>query len=226
MMSKLRNWIELALLGPGTEPIEAQGPSRICFLVREEWHKPSFGLLRVVRLGLLLTLLLFPTAYIDCAVGSTRRSVVALTRDVYYLGVMGLFLSILFGERHGSVLMVVIVVYLLIGILAHLAGQVFAWRRYSIDPERSLLLAVMNYFQTAVAFAILYRFWDSLSIKSPCATQALYFSLVTGTTVGYGDITPVGSAGQILVMCQLGTSFLFATVFLSFLLGRTDVDET
>ncbi|MEU9480146.1 ion channel [Streptomyces sp. NPDC048191] len=39
-------------------------------------------------------------------------------------------------------------------------------------------------------------------------TDALYFTLTTFTTVGFGDITAVSQTGRVLVMCQMTCSLL------------------
>ncbi|RKT17137.1 ion channel [Streptomyces sp. 1114.5] len=39
--------------------------------------------------------------------------------------------------------------------------------------------------------------------------DALYFTVVTMATVGYGDITPSGQAARLVVMLQIGYNFVF-----------------
>lgn len=185
-----RNLLTAALLGPGVDNIEAQGPGRVWYLVKRAWNEPSFGILRLVRLGLLLSLFLFPTIYIDWVVASTRRSVVALSRELYYGAALIFLLTALFRDWHESGFIAYVTIYLLAGVLCHLAGQVLAWRDQSVDRERSVVLSIMNYFETAVAFAILYRHWNCLSwnclsLKHPSAIEALYFSMVNWN---YGGI--------------------------------------
>ncbi|MFI2203401.1 potassium channel family protein [Streptomyces sp. NPDC020192] len=43
-------------------------------------------------------------------------------------------------------------------------------------------------------------------------TDALYFTLSTFSTVGFGDITPVSGTGRVVVMCQMTCSLLLVGV--------------
>ncbi len=45
--------------------------------------------------------------------------------------------------------------------------------------------------------------------------NALYFSVITLTTVGYGDITPVSSGARMLAMMEAVTGTLYIAVFIS-----------
>jgi Ion channel len=72
------------------------------------------------------------------------------------------------------------------------------------QPARSIILIIFHYFELSVIFALAYCLFDSVlktgssclifenlklnSILSREATHYLYFSLVTGATIGYGDI--------------------------------------
>lgn len=216
----MRTLLAALFLGPGQDLLPQQGPRRAWEIVQEVWGQPSFGMLRITRLLLSLSVLLFPAIYVDWLVGSRSRSAIAVGREIYYATALAFLILTLFLDWGSSNLVIAVVIYLLADVLVHLAGQVLVWGHHSIDPARSVLLAVLNYFEMAVAFAIFYRHWDCLSIKAPSASQALYFSLVTGMTVGYGDIVPRGSMGQVIVMAQLATFFLFAAVLLNALLGR------
>jgi hypothetical protein len=168
-----------------------------------------------------LALFLLPTIYIDLLVPSKSKAGIALAREIYYALVLGFLAMALANGWHSSSFVILMTIYFVADILVHLTGQVFVWGGQSIDPSRSLLLAVINYFEIAMAFAILYRHWDCLSPRPLSGTQALYFSIVTGATVGYGDVLADTLVGKRLVILQIATSFLFVAIFLSTLLGRT-----
>ncbi len=193
-------------------------------------------LYRFFRILICLAIFFLPTIYMDLLVrkksdatfddGSKglgrSKAGVAIAREMYYAAVFAFLLVALFWDFHTSIIAIGLIIYFLADILIHLSGQVFVWGVLSIDASRSLLLALINYFEMTIGFAVLYRHWDCLSICPLGAMQALYFSLVTGATVGYGDIVPATDAGKTLVMVQIAIAFLFVAIILSTLLGRTD----
>ena len=215
------------LLGYNTEAISNVGPKHAREMLRHEWTRAdSIGLIRLVRLVICLTIFLLPTIYIDLLVPRKSKAAIAVARELYYICVL-VFLGIaLFRDWHRSNIVIALVIYFLAGALVHLSGQVFVWGQQSIDAARSLLLALINYAEMTIGFAILYRYWDCLSIQclsiqQPSALTALYFSIVTAATVGYGDIVSAcTNPGRWLVIAQIGTAFLFVAVIIAALLGR------
>jgi hypothetical protein len=50
---------------------------------------------------------------------------------------------------------------------------------------------------------------------APVSSELLYFSFVTLTTVGYGDITPVGSYARSLAILEGISGVLFVATFVA-----------
>ncbi len=110
---------------------------------------------------------------------------------------------------------------------AYVVVRVFAvvYRPGEVDRER-LFAAVAGYALLVWAFATFYEqmlFFDpgALGVKQPAdVTQldlvavATYFSVVTQTTLGYGDFTPAPGWPRALAMLQpmLGTFYLAVTI--------------
>jgi Ion channel len=88
----------------------------------------------------------------------------------------------------------------------------------------SLVSAIFGYFVIAAACALLFRQMEGIdpgSFRLPegggdLDTQMLYFSLITVTTAGYGDITPVTPIAQI----SAGLAAALGTLYLAILIGR------
>jgi hypothetical protein len=110
-------------------------------------------------------------------------------------------------------------------LLVVVAGQVF--RSGSVTVHR-ISGAVVVYLLLGVMWALLYQlliFWEpgalqfpgSISTDQPAVLrQALtYFSFVTLTTVGYGDITPVHPAAKLLVMYEGLAGQLYPAIILA-----------
>ncbi|HEV8484164.1 MAG TPA: potassium channel family protein [Blastocatellia bacterium] len=93
-----------------------------------------------------------------------------------------------------------------------------AWGLRSVN--RAIILAIINYLELVVGFAIIYAWSGSVSNSTTCrvlsgSVEALYFSCVTATTVGYGDYTPNNHLGQALVVAEI----LMAVLLLALVLG-------
>lgn len=90
--------------------------------------------------------------------------------------------------------------------------------------HRSLLLLVIGFFAVNISFSWLY--YSAALIKGvENPLDAVYFSLVTAATIGYGDKVPYGSPGQILVIMQIFSSLSYLTVFFAHHIGNLHKDE-
>jgi voltage-gated potassium channel len=92
------------------------------------------------------------------------------------------------------------------------------------DPRRLLAVALSNYIEIIVWYALLYRQLLATEFKcndvSPASpVGALYFSLVTTTTVGYGDITPNTEFAAALVSSHLVVGILLTLLVLARFVG-------
>ncbi|MGA7218634.1 MAG: potassium channel family protein [Candidatus Sulfotelmatobacter sp.] len=227
MLNGLQKALHMLFLGPedSLHDLSRQGYRRAKDLVKEEWTKSTYGIVRLVRLFLITLAAASPILIIDEIVNSRKPSVLALSRELYYFS-RTLFLGfVLFSQLYRSRWTVAIVIFLVCDIVVHLAGGVFVWGKHSIDPTRSLLLSVLNYFELTLAFSIFYLHTGSLAwTHSPDATEALYFSLVTSTTVGFGDVHPANLCGQEIVIAQLIIFVVFIALFITTFLSRIPIE--
>jgi hypothetical protein len=115
-----------------------------------------------------------------------------------------------------AVLALTIVLGALVATFAELVGN----REATAD---SLVGAIFGYFVIATACALLFRQLEGAhpgSFRLPeggdLDTQMLYFSIITVTTAGYGDITPATSITQISAALEAA----LGTLYLAILIGR------
>lgn len=90
------------------------------------------------------------------------------------------------------------------------------------DQRRSFLLALFNYIEIIVWFAVVYRFvWSDLKANDTpnSCISALYFSVVTMATVGYGDIHAKVPYTQIIVTLQIAVGLFMTLVVLARIIG-------
>lgn len=85
-----------------------------------------------------------------------------------------------------------------------------------IHHLRSVLLTLLNVFNVALAYAVAYAAQREAFAQPLNGIQSIYFSFVTLTTLGYGDIKPDGPCpwmGQLTVVLELITGlYLLAGV--------------
>jgi len=87
----------------------------------------------------------------------------------------------------------------------------------------AVLKGVAIYLALTLVFGFLYFWFDSLDFKSITRNKTIrfmdyfYFSAVTFTTIGYGDIIPKAGAGQIIVFIESCFELTFIPVFGGFI---------
>ena len=95
----------------------------------------------------------------------------------------------------------------------------------SIKRARWHFVAIgFSFLDTVMIFAYLYQFFDHrygvLNQHSLGFFHYLYYSVMTITTIGYGDIHPVSTLGQVLVMYEAVIALMFILFFVSGALAR------
>ena len=123
------------------------------------------------------------------------------------------------GRVLGSVAITLALLMLIDILLVH-ASITFVSRRSS-NHLRTLVLSVLSFFQIPLVFAVFY----TAAVTSFCTPltwiRAVYFSVVTATTAGFGDIVPRSDAALVqgLVVAELVASVTFLGVVVASLVG-------
>ena len=135
-------------------------------------------------------------------------------------------------------LVTLIVVYRLIDIFIYRLYTIFVVRLIIPDKtgwdlkslNRSLVSLFINYLEIIFGFASLYLVTDSvgynLDLSLSSWVDALYFSVITITTLGYGDIKPIAELGKWLTLLETMMGFILVVLVLgSFLAGVQGIDN-
>lgn len=103
-------------------------------------------------------------------------------------------------------------------------------RRRKIVPG-DITVVITTYITLAISFGLIYTM-ISLFSESPTFNNIpktlgefefyfrhIYFSFITITTIGYGEIYPLTSLGQLLVMIEVITGVILTNVILGLVIG-------
>jgi hypothetical protein len=177
---------------------------------------PTFGLERLFRLFIAIAAFVFPGIYIRHFTGKRGLLARKLALDLYVTLKLAAPAIILCLDWHRTGWAIFLASYMGLETLFYVAGIMFLSDIYmpAISQKRSYLMFMMNYIEMCFNFAILYGGLGLVSnVKSPL--DAVYFSFVTGFTVGYGDMFPTSDGGKLLMILQSICSLFFITLALA-----------
>ncbi len=150
--------------------------------------------------------------------------------EIYVLLRLGA-LAILVSFPSNSLIYAVVVVYLLIEVFNYPLYLIFVeaygkeWCLRS--PNRSLMLLFINYIEMIIGFAALYLYTGAIGDTSKMPINkpldAVYFSSVTITTLGYGDFTPMNEIGKILISVEAIAGLIFIVLVVAIFVSWTRI---
>lgn len=228
-MKKFFDMVSFLFLGPSREPLQQDKIGYVHQLncIREAWRARTGGLYRILELTLEVAHLAFPILLINQLLRKRRDNCVHFSSDIWVAFRTTLLVCLLgSGSRH-SYAITLVSCYLIADILVYVARVAFLSGRHGpeLSNERTLLFLLVNYGEIILGFAVLHSLWGGLNVDPLCPLQALYFSAVTATTLGYGDLYPVASCAQLRVVAQLGVNFVFITGLVGTILGRQSLSR-
>lgn len=189
--------------------------------IQSIWHNEhhnDVGIEKLVRLFLASSQFFFPGLYIKHFIGKYGVSYEEIATDIFvFLKVVFPIIVLKFSLQNIFVFKILIVWFLIETIL-YLATLVFASDIFSRPRSyrRSMLLMFLNYLQIVFSFGILYTLGNHVNIPFQTWYDPIYFSLITSTTVGYGDYFPVSGYGKLLASIQIIIFFIVVVMFLNF----------
>ena len=149
---------------------------------------------------------------------SQARRVVRIVADVVLCLAAVVAVVSFFQHGHGNQLGAIFAVSCLLYLIAPFAIVRHLLFRRQVDRE-TLLGAVTAYLLVGMFFAFAYRVAGELgsvpffgSAGRGTLSQDLFFSFVTMTTVGYGNLVPAANPGQALAVIEALTGQLFLVV--------------
>jgi hypothetical protein len=109
-------------------------------------------------------------------------------------------------------------VYLLLETVLYVPTLIFASDSFSRPRsyKRSMMLLFLNYLEIIFAYGVLYSLGNYLNKPFLHWFDAIYFSTITSSSIGYGDYFPATTWGKFLVSTQAFLFLFFIVLFLNF----------
>ncbi|MEZ7505591.1 potassium channel family protein [Flavobacterium sp. Arc2] len=181
-------------------------------------HQDDNGIEKIVRLFLSSSQLFFPGIYIKYLASKKGPEHEDLAVDFYVLLKVSLPLLILMNHWQNNYFILGVMVYVMLETILYIPTLIFASDLFSKPRsyKRSMLLLFFNYLEMVFGFAVLYSFTNNFNKPFTHWFDAIYFSTVTSSTIGYGDFYPTDPFGKFLVSIQSMIVLMFVVLFLNF----------
>jgi hypothetical protein len=201
---------------PKFNPIE-----RRILNIRAIWnndHQFDNGIEKIVRLFLSSSQLLFPGVYIKYASNKIGHEYQDLALDLYVLAKVLFPLLILTNHWQYNHFILYTMIYLLLETVLYIPTLIFASDLFTRPRsyKRSMLMLFFNYMEIIFSFAVLYTHGNNMNKPFEHWFDAIYFSIVSSNSIGFGDYYPISLFGKVLVSIQAMFFLSFVVLFLNF----------
>jgi hypothetical protein len=189
--------------------------------IRAIWnndHQDDNGIEKMVRLFLSGSQLLFPGIYIKYLACKKGYEYQDLALDFYVIAKVVFPLLTLIYDWQTNDYIVWILIYLLLETVLYIPTLIFASDLFSRPRsyKRSMLLLFFNYLEIVVSFGVLYTLGENMNKPFGHWFDPIYFSMVSSSSIGFGDYYPVTTFGKVLVSLQAMFFLSFVVLFLNF----------
>lgn len=181
-------------------------------------HQDDNGIEKIVRLFLSISQLVFPGVYIKYVMYKTKFELQDLAMDIYILVKLAFPLFILIYGLQSQIILVGLMVYFLAETILYIPTLIFASDMLSRPRsyKRSMLLLFFNYIEIVISFGVLYSCGNNMNVAFETWYDPIYFSIVTSSSIGFGDYYPITTFAKVLVSIQALFFLTFVVLFLNF----------
>ncbi len=189
--------------------------------IRAIWnndHQDDNGIEKIVRLFLSISQLFFPGVYIKQISHKVGFEYQDLVMDVYVLSKVAFPVIILRNHWESIFFVEGLMIFLLLETVLYIPTLIFASDMLSRPRsyKRSMLMLFFNYLEIVFSFGVLYSCGDNMNKPFANWFDPIYFSMVTSSSIGFGDFVPVTTYAKVLVSIQALFFLSFVVLFLNF----------
>lgn len=196
--------------------------------IRAIWnnkYEEDAGLEKLIRLGLAFSQFLFPGMYVKHAFWRMGPLYQDLAMELFVVLKTFFPLIVLRMGWQTDPWVLGLAIWLMLETVLYIPTLIFASDVFATPRSyrRTTLLLFLNYIEVVLSFAVIYASQPMLNKAFTDWTEAVYFSMVTSNTIGFGDLYPVTPLGRLLVVLQtlFYLSYIVLVInFFSFRLGR------
>lgn len=227
-MSKTKTIIKKIFLGSFMTPqINEKTPTsaykKQAKNIQKIWNSNSykdFGIERIFRLSLACLQFFFPGMFLRFIFGKScicRKLFV----DIYVVSKLMFYIWVLYHDKK-DFWIILVSTYLLLETIIYLFNLLFLNDIYTkpASYKRNLLLTLINFIEISMGFACIYNCIPCMFEKMASTTDAIYFSFVNATSLGFGDIYPKEFYSKLVCTIQNIISFIYTIVILSYCVGN------
>jgi hypothetical protein len=223
----MRKVLRKLLLGSNSETIKPSiSPiQRRINNIKEVWnnhHQDDSGIEKIFRLFLSSSQLLFPGIYLKTLASKKGHEYQDLILDLFVLFKVAFPIIILLNNGQHNPYLLYVLVYFMLETILYIPTLIFASDSF-LRPrsyKRSILLLFLNYMEIVFTYSVLYANGSYMNNDFSHWFDAIYFSTITASSIGYGDYFPVTPIGKFLVSTQALLSVFFMVLFLNFFSTR------
>jgi len=193
--------------------------------IKEVWnnhHQDDSGIEKIFRLFLSSSQLLFPGIYLKTLASKKGHEYEDLILDLFVLFKVAFPILILLNHGQHNPYLLYVLVYCMLETILYIPTLIFASDSF-LRPrsyKRSILLLFLNYMEIIFTYSVLYTNGNYMNKEFIHWFDAIYFSTITASSIGYGDYFPVTTIGKFLVSTQALLSVFFMVLFLNFFSNR------
>lgn len=176
------------------------------------------GLEKMTRLILSFSQFLFPGMYVKHVFWRMGPLYQDLATEVYVLMKTALPVFILVADLQNNAFFFAVMIWFLLETVMYIPTLIFASDAFSTPRSyrRGTLLLLLNYLEVVLSFAVIYAAGEHLNEPLEHWVEAIYFSFMSSSTIGFGDLYPVTRTGMLLVSLQSLFYLSYIVLFINF----------
>lgn len=189
------------------------------------WETNDSGIERIVRLILAISQFIFIGTYMRQIFGGKSSVYRDLSIDVLVLFKIVYCLLSLKYRLFLNPFCFGLLLWFMVETILYIPTLIFA-SDYLARPrsyKRGMILFFINFIEINLSFAIIYSKCDCLSRRFVTWIDSVYFSFVTSSSTGHGDIYPITDFGKIIFSIHSMVSLMFVVLFLNIFSNKMEI---